>query len=124
MKNKKIKIIFSLVLIVLLILACAGTVNAWTPDYSAVENVSAGNTETAVYSVMGSVINIISIVGVGIAIIMLIYLGIMYTMNSVEKKAEIKKQAHSYIIGAFIIFAASAILKIIQMFIDGNVNSI
>lgn len=124
MKNKKIKIIFSLVLIVLLIVACAGTVNAWTPDYDAVEGVSAGNTENAVYSVMGSIINIISIVGVGIAIIMLIYLGVMYTMNSVEKKAEIKKQAHSYIIGAFIIFAASAILKIIQMFIDGNVNSI
>lgn len=124
MKNKKIKIISIIALVLLLIIACAGTVNAWTPNYGKVENISAGNTENAVYSVMGSVINAVSIVGVGIAIIILIYLGIMYTMNSVEKKAEIKKQAHSYIIGAFIIFAASAILKIIQMFIDGNVNSI
>lgn len=124
MRSKKVKIISIIVLALCLIIALAGTVNAWTPNFSAVENVSAGNTETAVYSVMGSIINVVSIVGAGIAVIMLVYLGIMYTMNSVEKKAEIKKQAHSYIMGAVIIFAASAILKIIQMFIDGNFNSI
>ena len=72
---------------------------------------------------MGAVINIVSIAGAGIAIIMLIWLAIRYvnTYHPADK-AEIKKQLPVYITGAVILFAASSILKIIQMFVDTNIN--
>lgn len=84
-----------------------------------------GNTSNAVYSVMGTVINIVSIAGAGIAVIMLIWLAIRYinTYHPTEK-AEVKKQLPVYITGAVILFSASAILKIIQMFVEGNINNI
>ena len=72
---------------------------------------------------MRAVINIVSIAGAGIAIIMLIWLAIRYvnTYHPADK-AEIKKQLPVYITGAVILFAASSILKIIQMFVDTNIN--
>ena len=72
---------------------------------------------------LGAVINIVSIAGAGIAIIMLIWLAIRYvnTYHPADK-AEIKKQLPVYITGAVILFAASSILKIIQMFVDTNIN--
>ena len=84
-----------------------------------------GNTSNAVYSVMGTVINIVSIAGAGIAVIMLIWLAIRYinTYHPTEKE-EVKKQLPVYITGAVILFGASAILKIIQMFVEGNINNI
>lgn len=78
-----------------------------------------------IYSVMGTVINIVTIIGAGIGIIMLIWLAIRY-MNTYHpaEKAEIKKQIPIYVTGAVILFSASTILKIIQMFVNGNINTI
>lgn len=126
MKDKRFKFIFEFVCIFLLVLIyLTQTTFAWTPDWNAVENHTAGNTGNAVYSVMGSVINIVSIAGAGIAIIMLIWLAIRYlnTYHPTEK-AEVKKQLPVYITGAVILFSASALLKIIQMFVESNINNI
>ncbi len=125
MKNNKLKIIFGFIFIVLFSMFTAQNVFAWTPDWDAVENYSAGNTGNVVYTTMGAVINIVSIAGAGIAIIMLIWLAIRYvnTYHPADK-AEIKKQLPVYIMGAVILFGASSILKIIQMFIEGNINNI
>lgn len=124
MKNKKI--IFKFICIIIMVfICCSRAVYAWEPDWNAVQQDTAGNTGNVVYSVMGSVINIVSIVGAGIAIIMLIWLAIKYlnTYHPTEK-AEIKKQLPVYITGAVILFSASSLLKIIQMFVEGNINNI
>lgn len=126
MKTKKLEKIFVIVCTILLIMICScKTVFAWEPDWNAVEGHEAGNTGNAIYSIMGAVINIASIIGAGIAIIMLIWLAIRYlnTYHPAEK-AEIKKQLPMYILGAVILFGASAFLKIIQMFVDDNINNI
>lgn len=127
MKNKKFKkglVCFFIFVFILLTMSC--NLFAWEPDYNRIESVNdSGETGNAVYTVMGTVINIVSIVGAGIAIIMLIWLAIRYinTYHPAEK-AEIKKQLPAYITGAIILFSASSLLKIIQMFADGNINTI
>ena len=64
-------------------------------------------------SKLGGVIGIIQIVGTGIAVIGVIYLGIRYMVSSIEEKAEIKKKAIPYVIGAVIFFGATGILRLI-----------
>ena len=79
----------------------------------------AGNPGTATSSVtniIGAILQIVRIIGVGVAVIMLIVLAIKYIAASPEGKGEIKKTATVYIVGAIILFAASALLGIIQNF--------
>lgn len=126
MKNKKIKRILKIIFVLMIIfISTAQYAYAWTPDYNKVESYTAGNTGNVIYKTMGTVINIVSIAGAGIAIIMLIVLGVRY-MNTTHPadKAEVKKQIPAYVTGAVILFSASAILKILQKFIEGNINTI
>lgn len=71
-------------------------------------------------SIISNFILVFQVIGVGIAIIMLISLGAKYMMGSIEQKAEIKKHAVVYVVGAVIFFGAFGILTIIQEFIKGN----
>ena len=70
----------------------------------------------AASNIIGMIINIAQVIGMGVAIIMLIVLAIQYIAASPEGKAEIKKNATIYIVGAIILFAASGILGIIRRF--------
>jgi len=125
MRDKKTRIILKCFCVALTIFMVFSQIAfAWEPNYNALEGHHAANAETKVYSVMGAVINIISITGAGIAIIMLIWLGIRYVnMYTPEQKAEIKKQIPTYVLGAVLIFSASALLKIIQEFVEANINN-
>lgn len=124
MKTKLIKILSLIILSAILILTFCQIVNAWTPNYNAVTSQTASNTENAVYGIMGSVIQIIKVAGTGIAIIMLIVLGIKYMVASPEGRAEYKKTMPPYVIGAIILFAASNLVSILQAFASGISNSI
>ena len=70
----------------------------------------------AASNVIGMIINIAQVIGMGVAIIMLIVLAIQYIAASPEGKAEIKKNATIYIVGAVILFADSGLLGIIRRF--------
>lgn len=59
------------------------------------------------------IITIISTVGSIASVIVLIVLGVKYMMGSAEEKAEYKKTLMPYVIGAVLVFAASAIASII-----------
>ena len=63
---------------------------------------------------MGSkIIGIITTVGVVVAVVVLLVLGIKYMMGSASEKAEYKKTMIPYLVGAILIFGASAITKVI-----------
>lgn len=63
---------------------------------------------------IGSVaLGIVQTVGMAVAIIMLVVLGIKYIISSPEDKATIKDKAVMYVTGAVIIFAASGLVGII-----------
>lgn len=71
-----------------------------------------------VTSIVGAAISVIRIVGVGVAIIMLTAVAIKYMSSAPGERAEIKKHAVPFVVGAVVLFASSGILSIIQQFAD------
>ena len=71
----------------------------------------------------GSVIVTVQVVVTGIAVIMLIVLAMKYMLAAPGDKADIKKHAVVYVVGAEILFSVSGILKIIQVFSEKNINT-
>ena len=61
---------------------------------------------------------IIRVAGTGIALLMVIVLGIKYMMCSVEEKAEIKKQAIPIVVGSAFIFATSNLVGIVAKIVE------
>ena len=61
----------------------------------------------------GTFLTIFKVVGVGIALIMLIVLAMKYMLAAPGDKADIKKHAVIYIVGAICLFGASGIMQII-----------
>lgn len=64
------------------------------------------------------IITVVSVAGSIVSVVVLIVLGIKYMMGSAEEKAEYKKTLMPYIIGAALVFAASAIAGIVFNFAD------
>lgn len=127
--NKKLlKIVIIMLLLFMVGIMISNKVSAWemAPMLNKIESKAEveGNTSNRVTNIMGGIINITSTVGAGIAIIMLVVIGISYITKSAEGKAEAKKDLTGYVIGAIILFGVSGILKILQMFIDANVNNV
>ena len=69
-----------------------------------------------------SIVTILTTIGSVVSVIVLIILGIKYMTGSVEEKAEYKKTMMPYVIGAALVFAASAIANILYNFL-GNLGS-
>lgn len=112
--NKAIRIISILMLVVLVVGAFTLPSLASGVDLDAFET-KAGDTNTdGITSLFGSIINIVQVIGTGIAIIMLIVIAIKYLVASPEGKGELKKSALIYVVSAFILFAAVNILAVIQ----------
>ena len=64
--------------------------------------------------IAGKFLSVAQIIGVAVAVIMLIVLAIKYISAAPNDKAEIKKHAVVYIVGAIVLFAASGILGLIK----------
>lgn len=73
-------------------------------------NHTAQNTDGLV-NVGGNIVSIITTIGIIVAVIVLLVLGIKYMMGSAAEKAEYKKTMIPYLVGAVLIFGASAIAK-------------
>ena len=111
MLNKKSIKIISIILIAVIVLftianATCMAVTIPEPD----DNASVGGVSSVVTTILG----IIKWAGAAIAVGMLMFIGIKYVTASPDGKAEIKKTAIIYVLGAVLIFSASAILGIIQ----------
>ena len=67
----------------------------------------------SVTEIGNQIIGIITTIGVVVAVIVLLVLGIKYMMGSASEKAEYKKTMIPYLVGAILIFGASAITKVV-----------
>ena len=74
------------------------------------------NVTTAVTNVSGAVITIARVISAAVAVAMLAIVGMKYMSAAPSEKADIKKHAVVYIVGAVIMFACTGILGIIQKF--------
>lgn len=64
-------------------------------------------------SLMGKIVSVVRIIAIGVAIIMISVLAMKYLMAAPSDKADIKKHAVVYVVGAVVLFGASGILGII-----------
>ena len=69
---------------------------------------------TSVQNVLITALMAVRTVGMAIAIIMLIVIGIKIMVASPSEKANIKQYITNYLIGAFILFSASGLLTIVK----------
>ena len=84
-------------------------------------NKNGGNAATSTKNLVGAIISVVRIISVGVAIIMLVVLAIKYMSSAPNDRAEIKKHAVVYVVGAVVVFASSGILGIIRDF-AGNIK--
>lgn len=87
-------------------------------DFNAFEGevASAANVKSLVNNTAITAISVARIVCVTIAIVILLVIAMKYMMSAPGDRADIKKHAIHYVIGAFILFAVTGILSIIDSF--------
>ena len=122
------KLLLKIIVVILMILAVGLMMSnrsfAWDMELEKYEDAKGGRAGNAATNVMAAIINLTSTGGAGIAIIMLVVIGVQYVSKGAEGKAEAKKDLTGYIVGAIILFGVSGILKLLQMFISSNLNDI
>lgn len=114
-KNNFFKIMFFSLTIMLCLLvvftnvsmAASSITSQIKPDESA---------STPFTGAMEVIVGLAQIVAVGMAAIMIIVLAVKYMSSSSNERAEIKKHAVVYIVGACIAFGAAGLLQILKTF--------
>lgn len=111
---KKTNKIIAVLCIVFTILAICASSYATTLTPDQLMSGSANETGVAEITKLGkSIVAIIQTVGVVVAVVILLVLGVKYMMGSAEEKADYKKSMIPYIVGAVLIFAATTIVNIV-----------
>lgn len=114
---KKTLKITGIILMAIMLLVLTSTISSASGiDASNLAGQLTGTTSNAQSDVMNignQIIGIITTVGVVVAVVILLVLGIKYMMGSASEKAEYKKTMIPYLVGAILIFGASAITKVV-----------
>lgn len=122
MKKKSILKVILITLMIVLFLGISQVCNADTGgddpfDITKFENGDVPDTVTNLTNnTLGTAIGIAQIAGVGIAITILTVIAIKYMLASPGDRADIKKNAVPFVIGAVVLFGASGILGILADF--------
>ena len=122
--SRKVTKLLSILLVVAMLVGIAATpvfasvtINWSDPNIKIEGNVSDTSAPAkAAKDISGTIIGVVQVIGVAVAVIMLIVLAIKYISAAPNDKAEIKKHAVVYVVGAVVLFAASGILEIIKGF--------
>lgn len=111
---KTIKMLSIILTIAMVFTVAFGTISMAAADSESVVDglFSGGNADTSgIQGVGTNIVSIVTTIGIIVAVIVLLILGIKYMMGSASEKAEYKKTMIPYLIGAVLIFGASAIAK-------------
>lgn len=121
MKKLKVEKILTVLIIALLIATISTVASAHTIISPEDLQSNPSNASSAIEDIVGDILGVAQVIGVAVAVIMLIVLAIKYLSASPEGKAEIKKSAMIYIVGAILLFGGVFLLNIIQSFSE-NLN--
>lgn len=77
---------------------------------------------TPVKKILGTILDIVRTVGVGIALVILMYIGVKFMLASPSERANIKEYSMNYIIGAVILIGAAGIVTIIRDFAQASIK--
>lgn len=117
MNTKLMKIATVIATILMLVLVGANVVYGLTPTDLKANTSATGTTEIQNFG--GNIMGVINVVGVVVAVVVLMVIGIKYMMGSAEEKAEYKKTMIPYIVGAVLIFGATTIANVVFQFAQG-----
>ncbi len=118
-KRTIIRILSTALMVVMLAMCLQNTVLAGDLE---IPTGQAGTTSGKFSTIMNIILGITQVIGIAIAVIMLIVLAIKYISAAPGDKAEIKKHAVVYIVGAVVLFGASGLLGIIRTFTKETVG--
>ena len=121
---KKTLRILSMFMIVLMVVSISSTVFATSTttkiDTSIIDgmtgNADIGTAGTTIGNIGNTILTIVTTVGMVLAVVLVAILGIKYMMGSSEENAEYKKSMMPYLVGAVLVFGASAIGKAVVGF--------
>ena len=117
MKRSLLKISASILLAIMMLSISMAPVLAYDDPSTIVPNDPSG-AAGKIQTIGGQLLAVAQVIGVAVAVIMLIVLAIKYMSSAPNDRAEIKKHAVVYIVGAVVLFGASAILGIIRGFAE------
>lgn len=72
----------------------------------------------AIVKIVSTVLRLVRIAGVGVAVAVLMHISVKYIIASAGDRADIKKYAWNYVVGALVLFGASGIVSIAQKFVE------
>lgn len=120
---KLMKVMAVVLLSLVMVFSMVSVANADSMSFADVDTDSVVNgaqdtsgAASSINRIVGSILTIVQVVGCGVAVIMLIVLAIKYISAAPGDKADIKKHAVVYVVGAIVLFAASGILQIVKNF--------
>lgn len=123
--KSKLKKIITLALVVFLLITLVTVVEA-TGNGAKVTQLfkGAANPEGSktIKNILSAVLGVVRTVGAAVAIIMLMTIAVKYIMASAGDRADIKKYAVNYVIGAIILFGTTGILGIVQNFVNSSLK--
>lgn len=73
--------------------------------------------------ILATVLSIIRIAAAAVALVIIIVIACKYMLASAGDRADIKKYAINYVIGAFILFGASALVSIANEFVKAAMST-
>lgn len=121
------KKIFVKLICILLIIACIFSITNCANATSAIikQNFTGSSNSTgsnAIKQILSAVLSVVRTVGAVVAVVVLMTIGAKYIVASAGDRADIKKYAINYVIGAIILLGATGILSIIKNLIDDSLN--
>lgn len=113
--KKQVKAI-SLILVVLMVMTTI-TSTVFAADLSEkIQAIGEGNSSASADKVVDlgkTIVTVMQTVGIVVAVVVLLVLGIKYMIGSAEEKAEYKKTMIPYLVGAVLIFAATTLVNVV-----------
>ena len=107
--NKRVTMMF---LIFITILCISSTLLAATIGTGSItSNKDLGEADTQIENIGSRIFTAVSNVGIVASVVVIAIIGVKYMIGSVDERAEYKKSMMPYLIGAFLVFGASAIGK-------------
>jgi len=118
--QKAIKMINVLVVVVMILFTLSSVVMASSTEINQLltnmdtnKNQTIQNDDGEIAKLGGQIASILTTIGIVVAVIVLLVLGIKYMIGSAQEKAEYKKTMIPYIIGAVLLLSASGIVRLL-----------
>ena len=117
------KTVTKIITILLIIATILGAVNMVFADSIEIPGgTNTGVSGTGLETTVKNIIGIVQFICYAAAVILLVILGVKWISAAPEGKADIKKSAVIYVVGAALVFAAGAILQVIKKVADNTVQ--